>query len=257
MSADRLLAAIFDLDGVVTFTARIHEATWKTLFDDFLRTRAERSGEPFRSFSHEDYRKWVDGRPRLDGIRTFLASRGITLPEGTPDDPAGANTVHGLARRKNDAFQERVRREGVEIDEMAVRLIRALKDRGTRVGVASSSKNTPLILEVAGLEDLFEARVDGNERERLGLPGKPAPDTFLECLRRLGVHEPARAAVFEDATSGVEAGRAGGFGLVVGVDRTGHADALRSHGADIVISDFRDLTPDRLDALLADQDRAA
>lgn len=257
MSPYRLEAAVFDLDGVVTFTARIHEAAWKIVFDDLLRARAERAGEPFRPFTSDDYRQWVDGRPRLDGIRAFLASRGISIPEGAPDDPPGAETVQGIARRKNAAFREVVGKGGVEVDVEAVRLIRALKRRGTRAGVASSSKNTPLILEVAGLDDLFESRVDGLESERLGLRGKPAPDIFLECLRRLGVRGPARAAVFEDAVAGVAAGRAGGFGLVVGVDRAGQADELHRHGADVVIRDFHELTPDLLDALLAGRNRAA
>ncbi len=221
-------AAIFDLDGVVTFTARLHSEAWKQLFDEFLRSRAEATGEPFRPFTDADYNAYVDGRPRLDGIRTFLASRGITLPEGTSSDPPDAETVAGLGHPKNRIFRALLVERGVDVDGGAVRLIRELRERGVRVGVASSSKNTPLILETAGLESLFEARVDGITSEELGLRGKPAPDIFLACLERLGARDPGRAVVVEDAVSGVEAGRAGGFGLDGRRDRADQAIA-RQH----------------------------
>lgn len=241
-------AAIFDLDGVVTFTARLHAEAWKQLFDAFLRARAEAAGEPFRPFTGADYRAYVDGRPRLDGIRTFLASRGITLPEGTESDPPDAETVAGLGHRKNRIFRSLLEQRGVEVDDEAVRLIRELRDRGVRVGVASSSKNTALILEKAGLAELFEASVDGVVSKELGLRGKPAPDIFLACLERLGARDPGRAVVVEDAVSGVEAGRAGGFGLVLGVDRADQAIALREHGADWVVRDLGELSADRIEA---------
>ena len=244
-------AAIFDLDGVVTFTARIHAEAWKRLFDEFLRSRAEAAGEPFRPFTDTDYRAHVDGRPRSDGVRTFLASRGITLPEGAPSDPPDAETVVGLGRRKDLIFRDLLAERGVEVDTDAVRLIRELRERGVRVGVASSSKNTALILEKAGLADLFDARVDGIVSEELGLRGKPAPDIFLVCLQRLGVCDAQRAVVVEDAIAGVEAGRAGGFGLVLGVDRGGHGIALREHGADWVVRDLRELSADRIEAWFA------
>ncbi len=241
-------AAVFDLDGVVTFTARVHFAAWKELFDEYLRTRERRSGEPFRPFTEADYVAYVDGRPRHDGVRTFLASRGITLPEGQPSDPPEAATVAGLAARKNALFHARLREMGVDVDAEAVRLVRELRARGIRVGVASSSKNTGLILETAGLEDLFEAQVDGIVSERLGLRGKPAPDIFLECLDVLGVPDPTRALVAEDAVAGVEAGRAAGFGLVLGVDRGGRAVALREHGADWIIRGFGEVSAGRIEA---------
>jgi len=244
-------AAIFDLDGVVTFTARLHAEAWKQLFDEFLRSRAEAAGEPFQPFTDADYLAYVDGRPRLDGVRTFLASRGITLPEGTPSDPPNAETVAGLGRRKDRIFRDLLEERGVDVDDDAVRLIRELRDHGVRVGVASSSKNTALILAKAGLAELFEARVDGVVSEELGLRGKPAPDIFLACLERLGVRDPGRAVVVEDAVSGVEAGRAGGFGLVLGVDRGDQATALREHGADWVVCSLRELSVDRIEAWFA------
>jgi len=240
-------AAIFDLDGVITFTAHLHAAAWKALFDAFLRRHAATTGTPFVPFDAErDYLAYVDGRPRLDGIRTFLASRGIELPEGSPSDPAEADTVAALGERKNVLFRERLEALGVEVDPAAVRLVRELRARGVRVGVASSSKNTERILRRAGLDDLFEARVDGVERERLGLEGKPAPDIFLECLRRLGRDDPGRSLLAEDAVVGVEAGRAGGFGLVLGVDRGGNWIRLREHGGDWIVQDFRRVTADRI-----------
>lgn len=240
-------AAVFDLDGVVTFTARIHEAAWKDLFDDYLRLREKKYGEPFRPFAAEDYRAYVDGRPRYEGVRNFLASRGIMLPEGVVSDPPEAETIVGLGDLKNVLFGERVREMGVDVDEEAVRLIRELRSRGVRVGIASSSKNAVPILEKARLEDLFDARVDGIVSDRLGLEGKPAPDIFLECLAQLDAPAPDRAMVAEDAVAGVRAGRVAGFGLVLGVDRADRGITLREYGADWVIRDFREVSAERIE----------
>lgn len=231
-------AAIFDLDGVVTFTASTHAASWKRMFDEFLQTRSRRADEPFVPFDLEsDYLTYVDGMPRIDGVKTFLASRGIDLPEGTADEPPNDETAWGLGNKKNEAFREVLRTEGVEVDEATVSFIRELLERGIRVAVASSSKNCLPILERAGLEELFEARVDGVVSEQIGLKGKPDPDIFLEAAKRLGV-EASNSIVVEDAISGVQAGRAGGFGLVIGIDRIGAAASLREHGADLVLSGF-------------------
>ncbi|UJR85032.1 HAD family hydrolase [Sandaracinus amylolyticus] len=240
-----LAAVVFDLDGVLTHTARLHAAAWKSLFDGFLR---DRDGEPFDI--ERDYLAYVDGRARRDGVRNFLASRGIVLPEGDPSDPEGAPTVEGLARQKDHWFRDAIDRDGVEVDEDAVRLVRALRDRGIARGVASSSRNCIPVLERAGILDLFDAIVDGNELDRLHLASKPAPDMFLECLRRLGSMSPADAVVVEDATAGVAAGRAGGFGVVIGVDRGGNRDALRAHGAHCVVSSMAELTLERLESKL-------
>jgi len=249
-------AAIFDLDGVITFTARVHAASWKELFDEYLRSREKRVGEPFRPFTDADYRAYVDGRPRYEGVRTFLASRGIALPDGDPSDPPDAETVCGLGNRKNLRFRELLQELGADVDREAVRFVRELRERGIRVGVASSSRNTELVLERAGLTSLFDARVDGLLSARLGLRGKPAPDIFLECLKRLGASDPQRAIVAEDAMAGVEAGRAGGFGCVLGVDRGGQAVALREHGADWIVRDFREVTPERVRVYLENRAHA-
>ncbi len=236
-------AAVFDLDGVVTFTAQVHAAAWKQLFNEYLRQRQRHLGEPFREFTAEDYRDYVDGRPRYQGVQTFLLSRGIHLPFGSPTDSPEQETVCGLGNRKNDFFVKKVQEMGVQVDEDAVRFIRELEASDVLVGLASSSKNAGPILERVGLTGLFAARVDGVVSERLGLQGKPEPDIFLTCLERLtGRREPQRAMVIEDAISGVEAGRRGDFGLVLGVDRNGEAAALHQHGADRVISDFRDIS---------------
>jgi len=208
------------------------------MFDEYLEHRAERLGETFTPFDLEsDYRMYVDGKPRIDGVRSFLASRGIELPEGTPDESPNATTAWGLGNRKNDAFREILDSDGVEVDEGAVSLVRAMRGAGIRVAVASSSKNCGPILQRAGLTDLFEAQVDGIVSEEIGLSGKPEPDIFLEAARRVGV-SPAETLVFEDAISGVQAGRAGAFGLVVGVDRHGVGVDLREHGADLVLDAF-------------------
>lgn len=240
-------ALLFDLDGVVTNTAAVHAAAWKRLFDTFLRDHRPHGEVPFRPFDQDaDYRTYVDGKLRYDGVRSFLASRGIVLPEGSPHDPPGTETVCGLGNLKNQYFLLELRERGAGVFPSTVALARGARARGLRIGVVTSSRNCTEVLEAAGLTDLFDARVDGMEIARLGLHGKPAPDMFLEAARRLGV-APARAAVFEDAIAGVQAGRAGGFGLVVGVDRVGSPDALRQAGADIVVSDLSEIELDRND----------
>jgi len=232
---------LFDLDGVITKTALVHDAAWKEMFDDYLRDRSRRTGEPFVAFDPgRDYEEYVDGKPRADGVRSFLASRGIELPEGSDDDPPGAETVHGLGNRKNVILLRRIREDGVQVYESSVRYVQAARDAGLRRAVVSSSANTQEVLAAAGIEDLFEARIDGIVAKREHLRGKPAPDTFLAGARALGL-EPGAAAVFEDALAGVEAGRAGSFRFVVGVDRAGQADALRKHGADVVVADLAEL----------------
>ncbi|GAB3221177.1 beta-phosphoglucomutase family hydrolase [Kineococcus gypseus] len=234
-------ALLFDLDGVLTNTAAVHNAAWTSMFDRFLRERAERTGEAFVPFDPDaDYRTYVDGKPRAAGVRDFLASRGVVLPEGSADDPPGAPTVQGLGNGKNADLLQRLATDGVEVYEGSRRYLQAARDAGLRRAVVSSSANTRQVLEVTGLAELVEERVDGLTLTQLGLAGKPAPDTFLEGARLLGV-PPERAAVFEDALSGVAAGRAGRFGFVVGVDRVGHADALREHGADVVVGDLAEL----------------
>ncbi|MFF9209067.1 MULTISPECIES: beta-phosphoglucomutase family hydrolase [unclassified Streptomyces] len=230
-------ACLFDLDGVVTKTAVVHAAAWKEMFDAFLR---QHEGPDAQPFSDDDYDQYVDGRPRADGVRTFLASRGIHLPEGTPDDPPDAQTVHGLGNRKNELLLERIRTDGVEAYDGTLRYIEAVRARGLRTAIVSSSANTRDVLHSIGAEKLFDVRIDGVVAAERGLPGKPHPDTFLAAAADLGV-EPSRAAVFEDALAGMDAGRAGRFGYVVGVDRVGQSDALRAHGADRVVKDLAEL----------------
>jgi beta-phosphoglucomutase family hydrolase len=238
---DGTRACLFDLDGVLTKTAVVHNAAWKEMFDAYLQERSRRTGEPFVPFDPgRDYDEYVDGKPRADGTRSFLASRGIELPEGSDDDPPSAETVHGLGTRKNEIVLRRIREDGVEAYESSVRYVRAARDAGLRRAVVSSSANCRDVLIAAGIEDLFEARIDGVVAGREHLRGKPAPDTFLAAARALGLG-PQAAAVFEDALAGVEAGRAGRFRFVVGVDRTGQADALKKHGADIVVADLAEL----------------
>lgn len=238
---DGVTACLFDLDGVLTQTAKVHAAAWKQVFDEFLRRRAEETGEEFIPFDAvRDYDEFVDGKPRYDGVRSFLAARGIELPQGSPSDPPGATTIDGLGNRKNELVLKMIRERGVEPFEGSVRYVRSARDARLRRAVVSSSTNCRDVLAAAGIEDLFEAVVDGVLAEREHLKGKPAPDTFLAGARALGV-EPPRAAVFEDALAGVEAGRAGGFGIVVGVDRIGQAEALRAHGADVVVRDLSEL----------------
>ncbi|SFY52929.1 HAD family hydrolase [Streptomyces sp. F-1] len=238
-------ACLFDLDGVLTQTATVHAAAWKEMFDAYLRERAAREGTPFVPFdATRDYDAYVDGRPREDGVRTFLAARGVRLPEGTPEDPPDAETVHGLGTRKNELVLRRIREDGVRPYEGSVRFLHAVREAGLRCAVVSSSANARDVLAAAGIGDLFDERIDGVVAHERELRGKPAPDTYLEAARALAV-EPAAAAVFEDALAGVEAGRAGGFGLVVGVDRVGQADELRAHGADVVVRDLAELLESR------------
>ena len=238
---DSARACLFDLDGVLTKTAIVHAAAWKRMFDEYLRGRAERSGDDFVPFdSDADYGEYVDGKPRADGVRSFLASRGIELPDGDPDDPPSAETISGLGNRKNKLVLDLIHEQGVEAYEGSIRYLEAACDAGLRRAVVSSSTNCHDVLVAAGIDQFFEARVDGVVAERDALKGKPAPDTFLAGARALSV-APDEAVVFEDALAGVEAGRAGHFGCVVGVDRVGHADALRRHGATIVVDDLAEL----------------
>jgi len=241
LSAERFDAVLFDKDGVLTETATLHAEAWKWTFDDFLRLRAETSGEQVERFDVEDdYRRYVDGKPRYDGVRSFLASRGIELAEGDPTDPPIANTVAGLGNRKNELVVELIETEGVRAFPGSVRLVEDVRRRGIRTAVVSSSANCRAVLRSAGIDHLFDTQVDGIVAAELGLPGKPAPDTFLFAARSLQV-APERAVVVEDALAGVEAGRAGGFGLVIGVDRRNQAQALRDHGADLVVADLGEL----------------
>jgi beta-phosphoglucomutase family hydrolase len=231
-------AVIFDLDGVVTDTASVHAAAWAEMFNDFLQRRQASDDEGHSPFTDDDYRHFVDGKARCDGVTDFLASRGISLPPGPPTDSTG-DTISGLGERKQELFLERLH-AGVRVFESTVTLARKLADTGIAVGVYSSSRNCERILRYAGLGDLFSVRVDGVVAEELGLPGKPEPAVLLEATRRLGA-VPQRSVVIEDAEAGVEAGSRGGFALVIGVDRTGHAEELRRHGADVVVPDLADV----------------
>jgi len=241
---DGVTACLFDLDGVLTQTAKVHAAAWKEMFDGYLHERTSREGAEFVAFDPvADYDEYVDGKPRYDGVASFLQSRGISLPQGTPDDPPGAETIDGLGNRKNEIVLKLIHDDGVQPYEGSVRYVKAAREAGLRRVVVSSSTNCRDVLVAAGILELFEEIVDGHVTQREGLKGKPAPDTFLAGARAVGVEPPA-AAVFEDALAGVEAGHAGGFGIVIGVDRVGQADALRSHGADIVVKDLAELLSD-------------
>jgi beta-phosphoglucomutase family hydrolase len=238
---DSIRGCLFDLDGVLTQTAKVHDAAWKEMFDDYLRERSRKTGEAFVPFDPvADYDEYVDGKPRADGTRSFLESRGIHLPEGTGDDPPAADTVHGLGNRKNEIVLRKIREDGVEAYPGSVAYLRAVKEAGLPRAVVSSSANCKDVLIAAGIEDMFDARIDGVVAEQQHLRGKPAPDTYLAGAKALGL-EPAAAAVFEDALAGVAAGRAGKFGFVVGVDRVGQAEALKEHGADVVVKDLSEL----------------
>jgi beta-phosphoglucomutase family hydrolase len=232
---DDITACLFDLDGVLIRTAEVHAHAWKETFDRFLAQRGEKPFDLVR-----DYDEYVDGKPRLDGVRDFLASRGIELPDGSADDPPDAETVNGVANAKNELVLRLIREQGVEAYEGSVRYLRAAREAGLRRAVVSSSHNCHDVLVAAGIEDLLEVRVDGIVAEERHLRGKPAPDTFLEAARILGV-DPAHAAVFEDALAGVQAGHDGGFGYVVGVDRADQRDALLAHGASVVVDDLAEL----------------
>jgi beta-phosphoglucomutase family hydrolase len=245
---DGVAACLFDMDGVVTQTAVIHAAAWQEMFDDFLRERAKSSGTEYVPFDpHADYDAYVDGKPRLDGTRSFLESRGIDLPEGSPDDPPGTPTVNGLSNRKNDLVLAKLAKDGVPVYEGTITYIHAVREKGIATAIVSSSANTKQALDSAGIADLFDVRVDAQFAKEHGLRGKPAPDTFLAAAKALNV--PAdHAVVFEDALAGVAAGHAGHFALVVGVDRVGQAAALKEHGADVVVEDVADLLKGNGDA---------
>jgi beta-phosphoglucomutase family hydrolase len=235
---DRVRACLFDMDGVLTDTASVHAEAWKRMFDEFLRERQGSDAPPFDL--QRDYGEYVDGKPREDGVRDFLASRGIELPEGGPEDPPDAETVFGVGKRKNQLVQKLIDERGVDVYEGSVTFVEAAREAGLKTAVVSSSANTVRILEAAGIGDLFDARVDGVTLAEEHIDGKPAPDSFLRGAELVGVG-PDAAAVFEDALAGVAAGRAGGFAVTVGVDRHGDPDALREHGADIVVSDLSEL----------------
>jgi alpha,alpha-trehalase len=241
ITPDRFDAVLFDLDGVLTQTAKVHSVCWKRMLDEFLERRAAARGEPFRPFEiATDYKTYVDGKLRYDGVRSFLESRGIQLPYGSPDDLPTAETVCGLGNRKNELIREVLQSEGVDVYDASVTFARQLRDQGIKTAVVSASRNCVAVLKAAGISDLFDVRVDGVVAAQLQLAGKPAPDTFLEAAKELGV-DPGRAVVVEDAVSGVQAGRAGGFGLVIGVDRKGDPRALEDNGADVVVTDLGEL----------------
>ena len=238
---EKVRACLFDLDGVLTDTASVHTKAWKAMFDAYLSQRAKSTEVKFVPFDEAaDYRQYVDGKKREDGVRSFLSSRGIELPDGSPDDPDDADTVYGLGNRKNDMFQKVLHDDGVEVFDGSRRYLEAVSAAGLGIAVVSASANTPDILRITGLDRFIQQRVDGNTLREEHIPGKPAPDSFLRGAQLLGV-TPDAAAVFEDALSGVAAGRAGNFGFVVGVDRVGQAEDLRRNGADVVVTDLAEL----------------
>lgn len=238
---DEIRATLFDLDGVLTDTASVHKKAWQSMFDDFLRQRADRTGTAFTPFDVDaDYLTYVDGKKREDGVRSFLTSRGVELPDGEPDDDAQQDTVYGLGNRKNAMFNQVLQHDGVEVFEGSRRYLEEVAQAGLGIAVVSASANTRQVLELTGLDRFVQHRVDGVVLRDEHLAGKPAPDSFLRAAQLLDI-EPSQGAVFEDALSGVAAGRAGNFGLVVGVDRVGQADALRDNGADIVVTDLVEL----------------
>lgn len=238
---EKVRACLFDLDGVLTDTASVHTKAWKAMFDAYLSDRAQRTGDEFVPFdAAADYRKYVDGKKREDGVRSFLESRGIELPDGSPDDPDDAETVYGLGNRKNDMFQKVLKQDGVKVFDGSRRYLKAASAAGLGIAVVSSSANTRDVLEVTGLDRFVQKRVDGITLRQEHIAGKPAPDSYLRGAQLLDVPAEA-AAVFEDALSGVAAGRAGNFGFVIGVDRVGQAEDLRRNGADVVVSDLAEL----------------
>ncbi len=243
ITPDRFDAVLFDLDGVLTATAKVHAVCWKETFDQFLEDRAAERNDPFRPFDVDsDYKLYVDGRPRYEGVSAFLESRGIRLPYGDPAQPPGSETICALGNRKDQLVSAVVESEGVEAYDDAVALVRELRKKGIKTAVVSSSHHCRAVLVAAGIADLFDVRIDGEVADGLKLKGKPAPDTFLEAAKDLGV-EPARTVVVEDAISGVQAGRNGGFGLVVGIDRKDDPDSLRQNGAHVVVTNLSDLAP--------------
>ena len=238
---DNITTCLFDMDGVITQTAKVHDAAWKEMFDGFLQDWSKAHGEPFKPFDPAaDYDSYVNGKPRLEGTASFLESRGIKLPDGEESDPPGKQTVYGLSNQKNALVQRVIERDGVQPYEGSVRYLHAVRQAGLRTAIVSSSANTVAVLKAAGVEDLFEVRVDHQVAEEDHLKGKPAPDTFLRAAKMLGA-DAANAVVYEDALAGVAAGRAGKFGFVVGVDRVGQADQLHAHGADVVVQDLAEL----------------
>ena len=237
---DGIRACLFDMDGVLTETATVHARAWKSMFDDYLR---QGDGDDFKPFTQDDYDEYVDGKPRYDGVKSFLSSRGIELPQGSSSDAPATETIDGLGNRKNELVLKIIHDEGVKPYPGSVRYVNAVREAGLHTACVSSSVNAGEVLEAAGIRDRFEKLVDGHVVEDQGLRGKPAPDTYLKAAEELGV-SPAEAAVFEDALSGVQAGRAGNFGFVVGVDRVGQAEALAAHGADVVVQDLAELLED-------------
>ncbi len=238
---DTIKACLFDMDGVITQTASVHDAAWKEMFDEFLRSWSAEHNQPFVPFDPvNDYDEYVDGKPRLEGTASFLGSRGIELPQGSETDPSGTPTIWGLSNKKNDLILEVLARDGVKVYEGSQRYVNAVRKAGLKTAIVSSSANTEAVLKAGGVADLFDVRVDALVADERHLHGKPAPDTFLEAAKMLGVPA-ANACVFEDALVGVAAGRAGHFGFVVGVDRVGQADQLRAHGADAVVKDLAEL----------------
>jgi beta-phosphoglucomutase family hydrolase len=238
---DAITACLFDMDGVITQTAKVHDAAWKEMFDEFLSDWSKERGEKFVPFDPvRDYDEYVDGKPRIEGVRSFLESRQIELPEGEESDKPGTQTLNGLGNKKNELFTVVLERDGVQPYEGSVRYVKAAREAGLRTAIVSSSANTVAVLKAAGVEGLFEVRVDHQVAEEHKLHGKPAPDTFLEAAKMLGAGA-ANAVVYEDALAGVAAGKAGHFGFVVGVDRVGQADQLHAHGADVVVKDLAEL----------------
>lgn len=241
---DSISALLFDLDGVLTETAKVHAQAWAQTFDKLLRERAEKDGVEFVPFDRVgDYDEYVDGKPRYDGVRSFLQSRGIQLPEGEESDPPGLDSIHAVGNLKNETLLGLIETDGVTAYAGSKRYLRAVREAGLARAVVSSSTNCRAVLESAGIADFFETIVDGVLAEREGLAGKPAPDTFLAGARMLGA-VPAQAVVFEDSLAGVKAGHDGHFGYVVGVDRVGQANDLREHGADVVVADLAELLED-------------
>jgi beta-phosphoglucomutase family hydrolase len=234
---DDITALLFDLDGVLTQTSKVHFKAWKQTFDAYLKSR---DGDGYKEFTQDDYNQYVDGMPRYDGVRSFLKSRGIALPEGSPEDSGDTETVDGIGNRKNDLVQQIIEKDGVEVYDGSVTYVKAARDAGLKRAVVSASANCRAVLKSAGIIDLFDAIIDGNTTDEQHLQGKPHPDTYLAGARAVGV-DPAECAVFEDATAGVQAGHDGHFGFVVGLDRVDHAQALKEHGADIVVKDLSEL----------------
>jgi len=243
VTSDSFDAVLFDLDGVLTATAEVHASCWKKTFDHYLQLRAAKNNEPFQPFDlNRDYSSYVDGMPRFDGVKSFLESRGIDLPYGHPDDPPDRETICGIGNRKEDLLIKTLKTVGVQVYEGSVAWVRHLRSTGIKTAVVSSSKNCQAVLEAGGIDDLFDARVDGHIVEDQKLPGKPAPDTYLHASALLHA-SPRRAVIVEDAIVGVQAGRNGGFGLVIGVDRKNHGEALRENGADVVVTDLKEMLP--------------